>query len=258
MISWDFMIFMHFRSPMSNGLCWRFANGMMAVKKPLLRPNRLLFHRFSWISEDLIRFHGCRFSWKQSSDRQAIFSWWCVTWFKWFIRGFHLGWLHTNRFLWTRGHDTTFRNQSQPYDDGTQKRTKVTTTTMAAMVTTMVTTTTFHYPRSSPKSPRRLPTITKKCWKTCTQFLKMSHNTAMSYPHSHRPEIDPNCLRWALPSAKQPRRTSEIMTKQKQIWGVGGWNCLLWGKAQSKQEGGVQGPALNSKQMVAKVALLMA
>ena len=35
-----------------------FVTEMMALKKPLLDSSWLLFHRFSWISEDFMRFHG--------------------------------------------------------------------------------------------------------------------------------------------------------------------------------------------------------
>ena len=48
---------------------------------------------------------------------------------------------------------------------------------------------TFHYPRSSDKSPRRLPMITKNTRKfsknVANKCPKMSHNTAMCDPHSH-------------------------------------------------------------------------
>ena len=35
-----------------------FAAEMMPIKKPLLDSSWLLFHRFSWISKDFMRFHG--------------------------------------------------------------------------------------------------------------------------------------------------------------------------------------------------------
>ena len=47
------------------------------------------------------------------------------------------------------------------------------------------------------------------------------------------------------------------MTKQKQIRGGGGGAVCFEEKLKANRGGGVQGPALNSKQMVAKVALLI-
>ena len=50
-----FIGFHGFQGPEVRSLCRHFANGMMALKKPLLDPSWLLFQRFSWIS--FLKFH---------------------------------------------------------------------------------------------------------------------------------------------------------------------------------------------------------
>ena len=56
-ISYDFVDFLWISRARGSQPLPPFAIGMMPLKKPLLDSSWLLFHRFSSISEDLMRFH---------------------------------------------------------------------------------------------------------------------------------------------------------------------------------------------------------
>ena len=70
-ISHDFVDFLWISRARGSQHLPPFAIGMMPLKKPLLDPSWLLFHRFSWISKDFMRFHGQLAAIIDSSDLVA-------------------------------------------------------------------------------------------------------------------------------------------------------------------------------------------
>ena len=88
-ISIDFFRFHGFQGSGVSRHLPTFANGMMPLKKPLLDPSWLLFHRFSWISEDFI----------DSSIHRIIGSGGWAGWLGWAGLA---GWLF-HRFSWISG-----------------------------------------------------------------------------------------------------------------------------------------------------------
>ena len=89
-ISWDFMGFHDFRGRRFAA----FANGMMPLKKPLLDPSWLLFHRFLWISEDFIDSSNHRFWRRGWLAKLGWAGWLAISSIFVDLRGFHeISWI---------------------------------------------------------------------------------------------------------------------------------------------------------------------